>query len=1140
MTANSALLRARPAVVRAALVAVLVFVVDAAAAQPHLIGITPGRTSADSGAAVTITGANIGSLADVVQFPGGVNVSPFVAGPGYVVVRVPSTWSGPVRVFSAAMGMWSLNTLDLEVTFRRAAWRLTEVNHLWSIYWPGEYPDPRHEFSVAVGASFGTWECASGLAIAMLGAHCYCLPADLNDGENIVGFTTSGWDPTTVSMTYVRYDTGNGALREYGVDLNAQHFSWSRNFGGSPGTMNVQNVVTHDLGHVMGLLDKWGAADGTDTMFGYAPTLGELWRNTLTVDDIEGAESILSRDGRPDLHPWAPTGWFSPLVPSAIAAATETFAFPTSALLGNGTTYLSYVERNSGLDCAAPNASIEVRVDGEIVRTENWVQYYSGGWEYSPGGAKYFLNNACTIRGGRHALEVRHDTTDNIVESNEANNNFGMQYVWSPYVLADQAVVTRAVPPAPGAYAAPNCDGFQLTGSWWGAVGLIPLSPGDDYDLSLYGDYTGFSAGFGTPLASSTQGGQWTDFVLFNGNVIGDGSTRQVGVERYAAATGGEFLIQQSNQVGSSLTPPPGYGTETSTGTISFGGSDILKMHEVYLGDTNKTYRFTLRALSGTPNLDLALFAADVAYAGRADAAAHAGSSAGGGQESFLYRPTVAGWHGIVVYRESSVDVGTAGTYELRIGGALGNLYCFATPTGWSAPLVPRSAGDATLASAPVTPSLTGNLTSTWLNFSVTTQGPGTLGAWEATVVRDEEAALWSMNVADGYAPSVWSVNNQGPVFFTGGRHTLTLAADPGGSLPETNESDNVWRGQWVWSPLVTARATPAVRTAPPRSGVGTYANCDGAQFTRTAGYAWVTAIAPTNATDDYDLNLYDDYVGATSGFSNARAVSTYGGNATDFVVGHYNGTPAVVYPGVVRFNAGSGGSYVLDQTDAIGNGAYATGNFPGQTLAANRLVDVFEANLTAGQSYRFLLTRRGGTADVALAVFPATNGGIHARGQALANGNPVTPDCDVVTFSITAPDVSGWHPVVVYRPDGSNAGTPVTYDLSWGVPAVADVGDDHPLQAAALGLSAPFPNPTAGRTTFSLSLPAAGPVTLDLYDLRGRRVATLVDGTLSPGTHTVPWSGGDATGRPVSSGVYYARLRAQGKELTQRLSVVR
>jgi hypothetical protein len=1121
-------------------VAALAFLVDAAVAQPYLTGITPGRTSADSGAAVTITGGGIGSLADLVQFPGGVNVSPFAAGPGYVVVIVPSTWSGSVRVFSAAMAMWSSNTLELEVTFRRAAWRLTEANHMWYICWPGLDTNQRLDMSFAVDASYGIWECASGLSIAMLGSHTYDPPANVNDGYNIYGATTSGWDPTTVSLTYVRYDTGSGALREFGVDLNAQHFTWSRNYGGMLGTMNVQNVVSHDIGHVMGLLDKWGTADGTDTMFGYAPTLEEHWRETLTADDIEGAESILPHDGWSDLQPWAPAGWFTPLVPSAVANATETFAYPTGTLPGNGTTYLSHAEVNGGLDCAAPSASIEVRVDDQTVRTDGWVMGYWNGGPYSPGVAKYFLNNACTIRGGRHALEVRHDATDHIVESNESNNSHGMQYVWSPYVLADQAVVTRAVPPEPGAYAAPNCDGFQLTGNWWGAVGLIPRTAGDDYDLSLYGDYTGFSAGFGTPLASSTQGGQWTDFVLFNGNLVGDGATRQVGVERYLAASGGEFLIQQANQVGSSMTPPPSYGAEISTGTINFGGSDILKVHEVYLGDTNTTYRFTLRALSGTPNLDVGLFAADDAYAGRADAVAQSAGAAGGGQESFLYRPTVAGWHGIVVFRESGVDVGTAGTYELRIGAALGNLYCFATPTGWSAPLVPRSSSDATPTSAPVTPTLTGNLTGTWLNFSVTTQGPGILGAWEATVVRDEEASLWSMSVADGYAPNVWSVNNQGPVFFTGGRHTLALAADPNGFLPETDESDNVWRGQWVWSPLVTARATPAVRTAPPRWGLGTYANCDGAQFPRTAGYAWVTAIAPTNAADDYDLNLYDDYLGANSGFSNVRARSTYGGNATDFVVGHYVGTPTVVYPGAVRYNTGPGGSYVLDQTDAIGHGAYATGNYPGQTLAANRIVDVFEANLTAGQSYRFLLTRRGGTADLALALYPANSGGIYARGQALVNGSPVTPDCDVVTFTVTAPDVSGWHPVVVYRSTGSDVGTPVTYDLTWGAPAVSAVGDDEPQPAAVFSFTTPFPNPTTGQTTFSLSLPAAGPVTLDLYDLRGRRVATLVDGTLSAGTHTVPWSGTDVSGRPVSSGVYYARLRAQGRELTQRVNVVR
>ena len=177
--------------------------------------------------------------------------------------------------------------------------------------------------------------------------------------------------------------------------------------------------------------------------------------------------------------------------------------------------------------------------------------------------------------------------------------------------------------------------------------------------------------------------------------------------------------------------------------------------------------------------------------------------------------------------------------------------------------------------------------------------------------------------------PRRWTLNNQGAVYLTGGRHTLALVADPEDNVEESDETDNYWEGQWVWSPLVTARAAPVVRLAPPFWGYGTFPNCDGSAFTRDTSYAWVTAVAPQSTSDDYDLYLYDDYSGSMAGYSNLRGYCAYGGPLTDFVVGHYAATPTTVYPAVVRYNAGPGANYVLDQDYAIGRNSQGTGNYP-------------------------------------------------------------------------------------------------------------------------------------------------------------------------------------------------------------------
>jgi hypothetical protein len=69
------------------------------------------------------------------------------------------------------------------------------------------------------------------------------------------------------------------------------------------------------------------------------------------------------------------------------------------------------------------------------------------------------------------------------------------------------------------------------------------------------------------------------------------------------------------------------------------------------------------------------------------------------------------------------------------------------------------------------------------------------------------------------------------------------------------------------------------------------------------------------------------------------------------------------------------------------------------------------------------------------------------------------------------------------------------------------------------------MPNPFNPRTTIPFSLPSHGDVSLDVYDVLGRRVVTLLDGILSAGTHRVVWNGTDDAGRHVGSGTYVVRL---------------
>ncbi len=118
-------------------------------------------------------------------------------------------------------------------------------------------------------------------------------------------------------------------------------------------------------------------------------------------------------------------------------------------------------------------------------------------------------------------------------------------------------------------------------------------------------------------------------------------------------------------------------------------------------------------------------------------------------------------------------------------------------------------------------------------------------------------------------------------------------------------------------------------------------------------------------------------------------------------------------------------------------------------------------------------------------------------------------------TVSIAASDLSGAD------------GAPLELDLG---PVQVTLPPTTSTTVTRLELSAARPNPTGGPTTFALALPQSGDVDLAIYDLAGRRVATLWRGTLPAGTREFTWNG------VAQNGVYFARLVVDGEVRTSRV----
>jgi hypothetical protein len=189
---------------------------------------------------------------------------------------------------------------------------------------------------------------------------------------------------------------------------------------------------------------------------------------------------------------------------------------------------------------------------------------------------------------------------------------------------------------------------------------------------------------------------------------------------------------------------------------------------------------------------------------------------------------------------------------------------------------------------------------------------------------------------------------------------------------------------------------------------------------------------------------------------------------------------------------------------------------------AADDTVDVGPVNVgsTGVQSIFF---SNPGSAPLTITSIVSNNPAFHPGRSTLVLGSasvdtvgaffsPPTQGADLASFTFTANDPTSPH-VVYVRGTGtvpSDAGQmPVTY-----------------------GMSQDGSNPFHGTTTIRYRLPQQVPVTLEVFDLQGRRVARLVDTVQAPGEYTarfgsgVTTAAGDHVGR-LASGVYFARLQA-------------
>jgi hypothetical protein len=75
------------------------------------------------------------------------------------------------------------------------------------------------------------------------------------------------------------------------------------------------------------------------------------------------------------------------------------------------------------------------------------------------------------------------------------------------------------------------------------------------------------------------------------------------------------------------------------------------------------------------------------------------------------------------------------------------------------------------------------------------------------------------------------------------------------------------------------------------------------------------------------------------------------------------------------------------------------------------------------------------------------------------------------------------------------------------------------------------YPNPFNPSTNIAFNLPKNAHVELNVYNIKGQRVKTLANQTMSQGNHVIKWNGVDSYNRKVGSGIYFVMINVEGQD---------
>lgn len=129
-------------------------------------------------------------------------------------------------------------------------------------------------------------------------------------------------------------------------------------------------------------------------------------------------------------------------------------------------------------------------------------------------------------------------------------------------------------------------------------------------------------------------------------------------------------------------------------------------------------------------------------------------------------------------------------------------------------------------------------------------------------------------------------------------------------------------------------------------------------------------------------------------------------------------------------------------------------------------------------------------------------------------------PDQNLVTYYVTA----------VYDEGESNPSNTVN--------VMDEIDDSSTINS--IELLGNYPNPFNPKTFISFNLIKSSHVTLEIFNLKGQKINTLVDETLAKGKHKIEWTGKDEAGDSMSSGMYFYKMKNGRYTSTKKLILIK